>query len=353
MQSATQSSPRSERAPRSLRIGLAYDLRADYAGQDLDQEELAELDSPETIDELERALASLGHRVERIGNLPALVSRLAAGARWDLVFNIAEGRLGIGREAQVPALLDAYGIAYTFSDPLVMALTLHKACAKRLLRDHGLATPRFALVEELADLARVELAGLAWPLFAKPVAEGTSKGIDAGSRLHGPAELAARCELLLARYRQPVLVEEYLPGRELTVGIVGSGAAARAVGSLEVTLLAGADQDIYTFRNKEECERLVRYSVARDALARASEELALAAWRALGCRDAGRVDVRCDAAGRPLILEVNPLAGMHPSHSDLPILWQQTGRPYAELVDAIVRSAATRASAPEPSACAS
>ena len=165
-----------------------------------------------------------------------------------------------------------------------------------------------------------------------------------------PAELLATCEHLLERYRQAVLVEEFLPGREVTVGIVGTGAAARSAGVLEVHLLAGADSDIYTFRNKEDCERLVRYDLARDGLARASEELALSAWRALGCRDGGRVDLRCDAAGRPSILEVNPLPGMHPEHSDLPILWGLSGRGFAELVGAIVASASERIASGAPCA---
>ena len=300
-----------------------------------------------TIEALERALAALGHPTDRIGNVRALVGRLAAGDRWDLVFNIAEGRFGLGREAQVPALLDAYGIPYTFSDPLVSSVTLHKATAKRILRDHGLPTPRFALVESLSDLASADLS---YPVFAKPVAEGTSKGIDAQSRVRTPAELAGVCEQLLERYRQAVLVEEFLPGREVTVGIVGTGPAARSAGVLEVHLLSEADRDIYTFRNKEDCERLVRYELARDALGRASEELALAAWRALGCRDGGRVDLRCDAAGRPSILEVNPLPGMHPEHSDLPILWGLSGRPFAELVGEIVASACERLATRAPCA---
>jgi D-alanine-D-alanine ligase len=326
-------------ARRSLRIGLCYDLRDDYAHLGLEEEQLAEFDRADTIEQLEGALHELGHRSDRIGNVTALVTRLAAGDRWDLVFNIAEGRFGIGREAQVPALLDAYEIPYTFSDPLVMALTLHKAVAKRVLRDCGLPTPAFALIEEAAQLDALDLP---YPLFAKPVAEGTSKGIDEHSLCHDAAALRRTCTRLLDRFRQPVLVETYLEGRELTVGLVGTGEAARAVGALEVLLLEGADPGIYTFRNKEDCETLVEYRAVHDEVARASMELALRAWRALGCRDGGRVDVRCDRSGRPQILEVNPLAGMHPEHSDLPILWGKLGRPFVELVREIVDSAAQR-----------
>ncbi len=332
------------------RIGLTYDLRADYEGQGLSEEELAEFDRADTIEALERALAELDVATERIGNLGALARRLCAGERWDLVFNIAEGRFGVGREAQVPALLDAWRVPYTFSDPLVCALTLHKGTTKRVLRDHGLPTPDFALVEGEADLARLALP---YPLFAKPVAEGTSKGVDERSVVRTPAALAETCSRLLERHRQAVLVERFLPGRELTVGIVGTGARARSVGALEVVLLAGADREAYTFRNKEECESLVEYRVARDPLAAECERLSLAAWRALGCRDGGRVDLRCDEHGRPQVLELNPLPGMHPAHSDLPILWTMQGGSYVELVGSIVRSAAERLAPALTGPCAS
>lgn len=326
-------------APTDLLIGLTYDLRDDYRGLGLSEEELAEFDRVDTIERLEAALRELGHRTDRIGNVKALVGRLQTGDRWDLVFNIAEGRFGSGREAQVPALLDAYSIPYTFSDPLVCALTLHKAATKHVLRDQGVPTPRFALVANMGDLANIDLE---YPLFAKPVAEGTSKGIDEKSVINSPEELLARCEHLLERHRQPVLVEEYLPGRELTIGVLGTGANARAVGALEVHLLEGADAGVYTFRNKEDCETLVRYELAHDELAEKSSALALHTWRVLGCRDGGRVDVRCDARGEPSVMEVNPLPGMHPEHSDLPILWGKGSRAFTDLVGAIVASACER-----------
>ncbi len=321
-------------------IGLAYDLRDDYRGLGLAEEQLAEFDSPETIAELEAALLRLGHAVDRIGHVRRLAERLVAGHRWDLVFNICEGLAGRSREAQVPALLEAFGQPYTFADPLVMAATLDKAVAKRLVRDHGLATASFALVERAADIAAVDLP---FPLFAKPVAEGTGKGVSPASLVRSPKELERVCRRLLARYAQPVLVETYLPGREFTVGIVGSGAAARIVGTLEVALLPGAEPGVYSYTNKERCEELVRYTLVDDPEARAAATLALACYRALDCRDAGRVDLRSDAAGRPHFLEVNPLAGLHPTHSDLPILASLAGLGYDGLIGAIVASAAERA----------
>lgn len=321
-------------------IGLTYDLRDDYRGLGLSEEQLAEFDNPETIAEIEAALRRLGHGVDRIGHVRRLAERLVAGHRWDLVFNICEGLAGRSREAQVPALLEAFGQPYTFADPLVMAATLDKAVAKRLVRDHGLATAPFALVERAADIAAVDLP---FPLFAKPVAEGTGKGVSPASLVRSKKELERVCRTLLARYAQPVLVETYLPGREFTVGIVGSGPRARIVGALEVELLPGAEPGVYSYTNKERCEELVRYRLVDDPEARAAAELALACYRALECRDAGRVDLRSDAAGRPHFLEVNPLAGLHPTHSDLPILASLAGLGYDGLIGAIVASAAERA----------
>jgi D-alanine-D-alanine ligase len=273
-----------------------------------------------------------------------LIRSLAAGDRWDLVFNIAEGMHGPGREALIPALLDAYRIGYTFSDPCVMALSLHKGLTKSVLRDAGLPTPDFILIREPRD---IDSADLPYPLFAKPVAEGTGKGITETSRITDPAELRRCCLALLEKYRQPVLVERYLPGREFTVGVLGSGDRASVLGTLEVIIRERGGGGVYTFLNKERCEELVEYRfVAREgvggtAVGRA-EDLALEAWRLLGCRDAGRVDIRLDERAEPSILEVNPLAGLHPTHSDLPMIATAAGMEYRELIDRIVRSARER-----------
>ncbi|MFO0873247.1 MAG: hypothetical protein U0575_04665 [Phycisphaerales bacterium] len=322
-----------------MRIGLTYDLRSDYLAEGWDPLDVAEFDRDDTIDAFERAIHAMGHTSVRIGHARALMRALLAGERWDLVFNIAESLGRFGRESLVPALLEAYSIPCTFSDPLVCAVTLHKATAKRILRDAGLPTPAFLVIERIADVDRVDLP---YPLFAKPVAEGSSKGVDRNAKARSAAELRAVCAELLERYRQPVLVETFLPGREVTVGLVGTGDLARVVGVLEVELLAHADAEIYTYANKEECETRVRYSLAGDAFADACGSLALAAWRTLGCRDGGRVDIRADAHGRPAVIEANPLPGLHPEHSDLPIMWSLAGRPYNQLIAEIVESALAR-----------
>lgn len=329
-----------------MNIGLTYDLRDEYLAEGYSEEETAEFDRPSTIEAFERTLDALGYRTDRIGHARELIQRLAAGDRWDLVFNIAEGMHGVGREAQVPAILDVYAIPYTFSDPVVMGISLDKALTKRVLRDAGLPTPDFCLIERPQDL---EMVDLDYPLFAKPVAEGTGKGITPDSRIEDEAQLREVCTALLERYHQPVLVERYLPGREFTVGLLGTGPAAEAIGTLEVALLPGAEDQVYSYVNKERCEELVDYRLVTDTdIDGRARDLSLRAWRALGCRDAGRVDLRADAAGGLSILEINPLAGLHPEHSDLPILATQLGIPYLELMDRIMRSALGRAGLEPP-----
>jgi D-alanine-D-alanine ligase len=320
-------------------IGLTYDLRQDYLDAGYSHEETAEFDRPDTIEGIEGALRGLGHETRRIGNVKSLVGRLAAGERWDMVFNICEGMFGLGREAQVPALLDAYEIPYTFSGPLILALALDKGMTKTVVRSFGVPTPDFAVVASAADIAAV---GLPFPLFAKPLAEGTGKGIDARSKIDSRKQLQSVCRGLLERFHQPVLVETFLPGREFTVGITGSGADAEVVGIMEVVLNAEAEANAYSYVNKEQYEERVRYALAPEKEASACAEVALRAWRGLGCLDAGRVDVKMDRDGVVNFIEVNPLAGLNPTHSDLPIICRLRGIPFQELIGRIMASAVKR-----------
>jgi D-alanine-D-alanine ligase len=207
------------------------------------------------------------------------------------------------------------------------------------VRDAGVRTPPFAVVARAEEARAVALEP---PLFVKPVAEGTSLGISGASRIERHADLEPACRELLARFRQPVLVERYLPGREVTVGIVGTGERAEAIGALEVELLAAAEQGVYSFSNKKQFEDRVRYHLCTDELSARAQELALAAWRALGCRDGGRVDVRCDEHGEPSFIECNPLAGLNPEISDIAILARLRGMSYEELIRRIVTSAIER-----------
>ena len=322
-----------------MKIGITYDLRADYLRQGYSEEATAEFDSIETIDAIDGTLGLLGHETHRIGNVHSLATCLALGERWDLVFNIAEGMHGFGREAQIPALLDAFKIPYTFSDPLVLALALHKATAKRLVRGMGLATPDFTVVSKDSDLDDVCLP---WPVFAKPVAGGSSAGITGASKAQNRCELAMVCRDLIERFQQPVLVETFLPGREFTVVVLGTGAKARVMGVMEILLGGSAEPAIYSYSNKRNYLTSVSYRLIADEIAQTAAEMALRIWQDLGCRDAGRLDVRCDSDGELNFLEINPLAGLHPVDSDLVILGRLLGISHSTLIANIVASAQER-----------
>lgn len=317
-------------------IGITFDLREDYRAMGFNEEDAAEFDTVETIEGIEDALHHLGHQTERIGHLRKLMESLLAGRRWDLVFNICEGVYGLGREAQVPALLDAFSIPYVFSNPLTLSLTLDKGMTKRVIRDAGIPTADFSVVTTPGDIA---LVSLPYPLFVKPVAEGTGKGISGESIIHNPEALDARCRYLLNRFHQPVLVETYLSGREFTVGVTGTGLQASVTGVMEVLLTGKAEPGVYSYTNKEEWRERCRYQLADEEMAKACEKVALAAWNALNCEDGGRIDLRCDSNGIPNFIEVNPLAGMNPVYSDLPMLSRMNGISYLELINRIMHSA--------------
>jgi D-alanine-D-alanine ligase len=322
-----------------MRVALVYDLRDDYRALGLSEEEIAEFDSVETIDQLAAALEALGCEVARVGRGQALAARLVAGERYHLVFSIAEGVKGRSREAQVPALCELFDQPYLFSDPLTMAASLDKAVAKRLVRDAGVPTPAFAVAEGRAN----ELSDWAdFPAFVKPVAEGTGKGCEAASLVQTPAELREAVARVVTRFRQPALVERYLPGREFTVGLVGNGNDARVLGVCEILLRPNAEANVYSLHNKELCEDLVTYGPASDGEARLAGTRALQVYRALECRDTARIDFRSDSHGEPHFLEANPLAGLNPWHSDLPILAAQNGIEFVTLIGMILDAGLAR-----------
>ncbi|MGP8154350.1 MAG: D-alanine--D-alanine ligase [Smithella sp.] len=327
------------RAVKKLKIGITYDLRDDYLKEGYSLEETAEFDLPDTIEAIEKVILDNGFQADRIGHIKALTRRLVAGDRWDLVFNIAEGMHGFGREAQVPALLEAYNIPYTFSDPLGHAISLQKGTTKHILRDLKIPTPDFVVVNCEDDMDKVDLT---FPLFAKPIAEGTGKGITARSKITNREEMNKVCKNLLQTFKQPVLIETYLPGREFTVGILGTGKDARALGTMEIILRPDAEKNAYSYENKEHYERLVQYVLANDDEARQAMEISLMAWRGLDLKDAGRIDLRSDAHGVPHFMEVNSLAGLNPVRSDLPILCSKIGMSYHELISTIIDSSLKR-----------
>jgi D-alanine-D-alanine ligase len=323
-----------------MEIGLAYDLRSDFARDGGPDDRLEEFDSVETVEAVAAALEACGYSARPLGGGRALLRELFDRPP-DLVFNMAEGDGTRSREARVPAACELLGIPYTHSDPLTLAATLDKAVAKQLVAAAGVPTPRWQLLHAAGE----EIA-LDFPVIAKPVAEGSSKGLRLSSRCDDADELRPHLARLLQDYRQPVLVEEFCAGPELTVGIVGTGAAAASIGVMEIVPRdVPLDRFVYSVEVKRASEEAVEYRLPPDrptALLADVEDAALAVYRALGCRDVARVDFRLDAAGEPRFLEVNPLPGLQPGWGDVVLLAARRGIAYEELIGTIVRLARER-----------
>lgn len=326
-----------------MRIGIAFDLRSDQTARAGGPDDLLEeYDSPETVEALASALGERGHAAVLLGGGRRFVERILADPP-DLVFTIAEGAGTRSREAHVPAACEMLGVPCTHSDPLTLCVTLDKAAAKKLVAADGVATPRFTVVEDEAAAARLEFE---LPAIVKPNQEGSSMGVRLTSRVRTPEELRREARRVVHDYGEPALVEEFLSGTEMTIGILGNGSAARVVGAMEIApRVARPDEFVYSLEVKRDWERQVEYYVPPRVPAvtlRAAEQCALAAYRSLGCRDVARIDVRLDAHGTPKFLEANPLPGMNPRTGDLCILAARSGLAYVDLVDGIVRSALAR-----------
>jgi D-alanine-D-alanine ligase len=335
---------RPDEEPPSKILGLSI---AELTSRD----EFAEWDSPTTIAAVESALSHLG-KVVRLEAKEDFPERLRQ-SRPDIVFNIAEGFHGVNREAHVPAICEFFGIPYTGSDPFTLSLCLDKARTKETLTFRGVPTPKFAVVEALSEIES-RTAELRLPLFVKPVHEGSSKGITDANLCWDRAHLLRQTEFLLENYKQPVIVEEYLPGKEFTCAVLGNGSAATVlpiVGMNFDSLPKGA-LPIYSYDAKFVWDRPENPLDIFQCPARITRELqasiervTLEAFRVLGCRDWARIDVRLDAAGVPNVLEVNPLPGILPDPADnscLPKAARAAGIGYEELIQSCLKYAAAR-----------
>ncbi len=324
-----------------MRIGLTYNLKPEGAAGD----RFEEFDSIETIEALESALRNCGYAPVRLGWGGPMLENLDG---IDRVFNLAEGIGGRGRESQVPATLEMLGIRCTGSDPVAIGITLDKALAKMMAKAHGISTApwqtfspgrRWPEGPDEGPLTRrsappsPEGEGLRFPLFVKPSCEGSSMGVTAKSLCHNEAEL----EEAVARVRQygPVLIEEFLPGNEYTVGILGG----EIIGVMQVVPKNSDHNFFYSIEVKRDYKRRVDYRIVDEPRAAA---VALGIWNAFGLRDVARVDVRCDRDGVPNFVEVNPLPGVHPVHSDLVILAKGVGWTYDQLIAGIMKAAEER-----------
>ncbi|MGH7652207.1 MAG: D-alanine--D-alanine ligase family protein [Gemmatimonadaceae bacterium] len=315
------------------------------------RDQFAEWDSPVTITAVESALSRMGKviRLEATEDFPERLRR----SKPDIVFNIAEGLRGANREAHVPAICEFYGIPYTGSDPFTLSLCLDKARTKETLAFNGIPTPRFAVVTSDGEIdARTR--DLGFPLFVKPLHEGSSKGITDANLCSNRARLREQIRFLLENYDQPVLVEEFLPGQEFTCAVLGNGEDASVLPIVEMnfeTLPEGA-LPIYSFDAKFVWDRPEKPLDIFQCPARITrklhasiERVTLDAFRVLGCRDWARIDVRLDGSGVPNILEVNPLPGILPDPADnscLPKAARAAGIGYDELIQSCLRYAAAR-----------
>lgn len=328
-----------------MRIGITYDLKSEAPpSSDLPDDYQEEFDSPVTVQAVASVLRGLGHQVELLGDGPDLLAHLLK-APPDFVFNFAEGHgIGRSREARVPAVLEMLGVPYSGSDPLTLAVTLDKDCAKRLVASAGVAVPRGWAFQPGDDLDAIRNGPpLPWTAIVKPAWEGSSKGIRGKCVVDNPSELADALARLCGQQRQPILVEEYVPGEELTVGIVGNDPPV-VVGVLRVVPQIATDRFVYSLEVKRDYVRQVRYECPPrlpDAHLRAVEEAALKVYRALGCRDVSRIDFRL-RDGVPYFIEVNPLPGLNPESSDLVILSRLAGWSYERLIGSILQAALDR-----------
>jgi D-alanine-D-alanine ligase len=342
-----------------MRLGLAYNQRPDLLGDRSSHlpspdhpattvDAYVEWDEPSTIDAVARALSVFGD-VVRLEATDGFAARLAA-SRVDLLFNMAEGLRGPSREAHVPAIAEFLGVPYTASDPLTLCLALHKGRTKEVLAQRGIPTAPFVTIETLDDLPRLRTAR-GYPLFLKPAWEGSSKGISQANRVDNPVAAADRARYLLETYRQPVVAESYLPGEEFTVAVYGTGAEAVCLPLIRYRfdhLPAGA-LPIMGYEAKWEWDTpeaaldiLECPAHVIEPLAARIREVALGAYRALGCRDWGRVDVRLDAACVPHVVEVNPLPGIIPdlaANSCFPRAAIAAGMTYDEMIQRVVQLA--------------
>ncbi len=328
-----------------MRIGLAYDLKSAVPLElDRPDDALEEYDSPETVSALAAAIEAQGHSVVMLGGGREFLASILR-ERVDMAFNISEG-MGTcrGREAQVPSVLEMLNIPYSGSDPQCLAICLDKPLTKKLVSMADVRTPRWELVSGTEQLKTRSWDAFPFPAFVKPAYEGSSKGILNGCRVAGKAQLDEVVARLLERYRQPVLVEEYIAGDEITVGVVGNS-PPEVVGIMRVLPKRDEANFVYSLEVKRDWEVLVDYEcpsrLEADVLERVASS-SLKAFEALGCRDVARVDFRLNREGVPFFLEINPLPGLNPVSGDLPIMSQKMGWTYHELIAAILDAALER-----------
>ncbi len=327
-----------------MKIGITFDLKtAGPKGANSADDSDEEYDSPHTIEAIAKVLRGMGHTVALLGDGREFLERILAD-RPDFVFNFAEGSgVSRAREARVPAVLEMLGIPFSGSDPFTMAVTLDKDCAKKLVAAAGVTVPCSFTLEPDAAVVSIPVAQLKFPLVIKPAWEGSSKGIRNKSFVKNAAQMAGIVASLRQAHPQPVLLEEYIAGDEVTVGLIGNESPS-ILGMMHISPTQASDHFIYSLEIKRAYKGVVAFQCPPPlpaATLAALEQSARTAFRVLGCRDVARVDFRV-RGGVPYFLEVNPLPGLNPDDSDLVFIARLVGWSYERLVTAIVNEALQR-----------
>ena len=327
-----------------IKVGVTYNPKHAEQAATAAPDAQAEYDSMDTVLAIASAIRSHGHQTVLLEADQTLPRRLLE-EKPDLVFNIAEGSAGRAREAQVPALLDLFEIPYTGSDATTLCLSLDKALTKRVLATHRIPTPRYHL---FSPGSPVRTAGLRFPVIVKPNAEGSSKGIADFCIVTDAKALKELVQKNFTLYGGDVLAEEFLSGREFTVGVLGNGEALRVFPPMEIVYHASpiAGYNVYNYTVKQSYEKFVSYHCPAEIPAKMEQELirlSKAIFLALGCRDFARIDFRADESGKLYFIEINPLPGLAPHYSDYPMLAEFCGVPHEALVYAVLRAGAERA----------
>jgi D-alanine-D-alanine ligase len=329
-----------------MEIALTYNLKEKDESKPPDY--FSEFDSEETVNAIVSALNRKGHTVHRVNVSSQDLIGFFRARPVDMVFNIAEGAGGRYRESEVPALLEYLDVPYTGSTPFALALALNKALTKKILLAEKIPTPRF----QLFTTGREELYPfLQFPLIVKPNREGSAKGISRANVVTSKDDLFSRVKDIIVTYRQEVLVEEFIDGKELTVGILENGKpTVFPILEIDFSTCSSSGEYFYSWKMKEYQGNVelgcipTFYCPAR--LDKEVEEkvknVALRTHQAVGCYDISRTDIRLTKDNIPYVLEINPLPGLNPRDSNFPMMAYAAGMQYDDLIEGILMSAYQR-----------